>query len=162
MLWRYERCLFLCLLFYVLSTSKVISGWVQTCDNAHSWWLYSAASLGTPGHWHYDLLSHSVALSWCWDNQSLAYPNNAKHQAWKWQVYILKSLVWLDLVSNPHTLGSNPLERTGSGGSWTENALKECSVCMDILELTVTGCVNSVYGFMRTGCERVWTENALT
>ena len=26
-----------CLLFYVLTTSKVISGWVSTCDSAHYW-----------------------------------------------------------------------------------------------------------------------------
>ena len=31
------------LLFYVLATSKVISGWVPTCDSAHSSWLYGAA-----------------------------------------------------------------------------------------------------------------------
>ena len=31
--------------FCVRATSKVISGWVPTCDNAHSRWLYSAASL---------------------------------------------------------------------------------------------------------------------
>ena len=36
-----------CLLFfYVLATSKVISGRVLTCDSAHSWELYSAASVG--------------------------------------------------------------------------------------------------------------------
>ena len=35
-----------CLLFCVLATSKVISGRVPTCDNAHSWRLYSAAQLG--------------------------------------------------------------------------------------------------------------------
>ena len=34
-----------CLLFHVLATSTVISGWVLTYDNAHSWWLYNAASL---------------------------------------------------------------------------------------------------------------------
>ena len=34
------------LLFYVLSTSKVISGWVPTCDRTHPWQLYSAAPLG--------------------------------------------------------------------------------------------------------------------
>ena len=33
------------LLFYVLATSVVISGRVQTCDSAHSWQLYSAALL---------------------------------------------------------------------------------------------------------------------
>ena len=36
---------FVCLLFYVLATSKVISGWVPTCDSAHSWRLYGAAPL---------------------------------------------------------------------------------------------------------------------
>ena len=35
--------LFVCLLFYVLATSKVISGGVSTCDSAHSWRLSSAA-----------------------------------------------------------------------------------------------------------------------
>ena len=30
---------FVCLLFAVLATSKVISGRVPTCDNAHSWRL---------------------------------------------------------------------------------------------------------------------------
>ena len=39
----YYVCLFL---FYILATSEVISGWVPTCDSAHSWWLHSAASLG--------------------------------------------------------------------------------------------------------------------
>ena len=33
------------LLFYILTTSKVISGRVPTCDIAHSWRLYSAVSL---------------------------------------------------------------------------------------------------------------------
>ena len=32
---------------YILPTSKVIAGWVPTCDNADSLWcLYSAAQLG--------------------------------------------------------------------------------------------------------------------
>ena len=36
-----------CLLFYVvLTTSKVTSVWVPACGSAHSWQLYSAASLG--------------------------------------------------------------------------------------------------------------------
>ena len=35
-----------CLLFYVLETSMVISGRVLTSDSAHSWWLYRAAALG--------------------------------------------------------------------------------------------------------------------
>ena len=37
---------FICLLFYILATFKVISGWVLICDSAHSWWLYSASPLG--------------------------------------------------------------------------------------------------------------------
>ena len=28
------------------ATSRVISGWVSTCDDAHSWWLYTVAPLG--------------------------------------------------------------------------------------------------------------------
>ena len=31
--------------FYIFGTSTVISGWVPTCDNVHSWWLYSAVLL---------------------------------------------------------------------------------------------------------------------
>ena len=34
------------LLFYVLETPKVIAGWVQTCDNVHSFRLSNAAPLG--------------------------------------------------------------------------------------------------------------------
>ena len=34
------------LLFSVLATSKVISGWIPTCDSAHSWRLCSAPPLG--------------------------------------------------------------------------------------------------------------------
>ena len=33
------------LLFYVLATSKLISGRVLTCNSARSWWLYSTAPL---------------------------------------------------------------------------------------------------------------------
>ena len=32
--------------FYILATSKVISGWVLTYDSAHSWQLYNAVPLG--------------------------------------------------------------------------------------------------------------------
>ena len=37
----------ICLLFYVLATSKVISWSVLSCDSVHSRRLYSAAPLGT-------------------------------------------------------------------------------------------------------------------
>ena len=40
--------------FYVLATSKVISGWVLTCDSVHSWWLYSDSPLG-------DQATHTMA-----------------------------------------------------------------------------------------------------
>ena len=32
--------------FYVVATSKIISGWALTCDSAHLWRLYSAVPLG--------------------------------------------------------------------------------------------------------------------
>ena len=34
---------FICLLFYLLATSKVISRHIPICDSAHSWQLYGAA-----------------------------------------------------------------------------------------------------------------------
>ena len=45
--------------FYVLATSKVIAGWILTCDSAHSWSFYSAALLGYQTH---DRISHSITL----------------------------------------------------------------------------------------------------
>ena len=43
----YHAYMVVCLLWlYVLAMSKVISGWVPTCDSWHSWRLYSAAPLG--------------------------------------------------------------------------------------------------------------------
>ena len=44
--WCVEGKVVVCLLFYVLASFKVISGRIPTCDSAHSWRLYSAASLG--------------------------------------------------------------------------------------------------------------------
>ena len=41
--------------FYILLTSKVISGRVQTCNSVHSWWFYSAAPL-----------SHQAANTMTW------------------------------------------------------------------------------------------------
>ena len=89
------------LLFSVLATSEVISGWIPSCDSAHSWWLYSAASLG---HQATGTMTCYLTLSWHWANQSLPYPNNAKHYAKKGQV----SLVWLDQGSNLKGPDSKP------------------------------------------------------
>ena len=52
------------LLFYVLATSKIISWWVPTCDSAHSWQLYSAASLG-----------HQAASTITWYHTQSYYPD---------------------------------------------------------------------------------------
>ena len=41
-----------------------------TCDSAHTWQLYSAASLGHQA-------TSTISLFWHWANQSLHYPNNA-------------------------------------------------------------------------------------
>ena len=96
-----------CLLFYVLATSKGISGEVPTCDSVHSLWLYSAASL-----------EHQVTSTMtCYPTQP-HYPDteptspcpilimlNARPR--KWQVSILKSFIWLGQVSDPRDLDSN-------------------------------------------------------
>ena len=52
----------LVILFYILATPKFLSGWVQTCDSAHSSWLYSAAPLGdqAPAQWPDISLRHIV------------------------------------------------------------------------------------------------------
>ena len=92
--WLCANSLVCLLLFYILAISKVISGHIPSCDNAHAWWPYSATPLG-------DQANHSITLSWHWANQPLLYSNNAEHLARKQLAYILKSLVWLDRGSNP-------------------------------------------------------------
>ena len=85
-----------CLLeLYVLATSKVISGWVLTCDSAHSWWLYSAAPLG-------DWIICTMSEYPIWSDYLASlfpYLNNAECPARKRQVSIIKSLVWLAYLS---------------------------------------------------------------
>ena len=54
------------LAFYILAMSKVISGWVPTCDSALSWRLYSAVPTGRRGHQQNDLIYHSMVLPWHW------------------------------------------------------------------------------------------------
>ena len=45
---------------YILAISKVILGWVFTCDSVHSWQLYSAVPLGdqVASTWPNTILSH--------------------------------------------------------------------------------------------------------
>ena len=85
-----------CLLFHILATFNVISGFVPTIETAHWWKLHSAAPMGKDANrtiaW-YPTQSH---LSRHWANQSLPYPNNAEWLAKKRHVSILKSLLWVD------------------------------------------------------------------
>ena len=78
-----------CLLFYVLATSKLISGWVPTCDSAHSLWLMSrppprnqVACILT---W-YPSQSHYPAI------EPFPYPSNSERLAMKRQLYILYAI----------------------------------------------------------------------
>ena len=60
-------------------------------EDAHSWWLYSAASLGNQAAGtmtQYPTKSHYPDTE-LWANQSLPYPINAMCQPEKWQVPIL-------------------------------------------------------------------------
>ena len=79
------------MLFCVLPTSEIISGWELTCDSSHSWRLYSAAHWETrpPAPWPYIALSHIILTL------SHHYPNNDEYLDMKQQVSILESLVWL-------------------------------------------------------------------
>ena len=67
------------LVFYVLTTSKAISGWVLTCDSVPSGCLYSAAQLGK--HAADIPLSHYPDTELT--NQSMPYSNNAERLARK-------------------------------------------------------------------------------
>ena len=98
----------ICFVLFVAGYILVTSEWALTCDSAHSWWLYRAASLGHQATSTMTCCPNEIILSWHWVNQSFPYPNNAERQAKKWQVSILNSLVWLDQVSNPRPLESNP------------------------------------------------------
>ena len=63
--------------FYVLSTSKVVSGWVPTFDSVYSWRLNSAVPEGDQAT--STMIGYPIViLSWHWANQSLPYPNNAE------------------------------------------------------------------------------------
>ena len=69
------RCL---LEFYALATSKVVSGWVLTCDSAHSWSVYSAGPLcdeATSNMTLYRTQSHYPDMEPT--NKSLSYPKIA-------------------------------------------------------------------------------------
>ena len=62
---------------YILTTSKVIAGWVPTGDSVHSWQLYSAAPLGDQSA---STMSRYPSQSHYPDtdvHQSLPYSNNA-------------------------------------------------------------------------------------
>ena len=96
------------LLFYILATCTVLSGWVPTCHSVHSRWLYSAASLG----------QQATSIITCYSTQShypdtelispFPSPNNAERWARKQQVSTLKSLIWLDQGLNPPGPGIEP------------------------------------------------------
>ena len=98
--------LFVLLLFYVLATSRIISGWALTCYSAHLWGLYSAASLG------------NQATSTCYPTQS-HFPDTEPTSPCPTLIMptarlgsdtykFVKSLVWLDqaLDSNPRSSDS--------------------------------------------------------
>ena len=106
--WWFFVCL---LLYYIPAISTVISGPVPTCDNAHSWWLYSAAPLEGMVTNH-DSKFHSVTFSWHCANQSLPYPSNAECLTRNRQVSILKSSVWFDQGSNTRR-PSPPISKNG-------------------------------------------------
>ena len=52
--------------FYILATSKVITGWVPSCDSAQSWWFYSVAPLGNQAT---STMTQSPSQSHCSDTE---------------------------------------------------------------------------------------------
>ena len=113
-----------CLLSYVLATSKVISGRVSTCDSVHSWQLYSAAWLGDQATstmtWY-----PTVTVSWHKANESLPFPNNDKRLAGKRQVSILRTLGWLDQGWIPQGLSPSSNSQWYIGPLWRPPFLRQ-------------------------------------
>ena len=94
--------MFVCsLLFYVLVTSKVISGWALICDSVHSWRLYSDP-IGKPCRQYNDLISHLIILSEHWANHSLPY--------FFWSPTPAQEATSVTFISHwfNQTMGSNP------------------------------------------------------
>ena len=112
--------LFVCLFIYVLATSKVISGPVVNWDSAHSWQLYSAASLEHQTAGTMTCHPNSIILSWHWVNQSLLIM--PRSDATKRHFYQYLSL-WCDstrfgscrLWIRTHDLRISRSPRTGGG-----------------------------------------------
>ena len=48
--------------FYALAISKVMSGWLPTCESVHSWQLYIAAPLGDQVTWSVIPLSNIILI----------------------------------------------------------------------------------------------------
>ena len=91
-----ERVCFVCLLLnYALTTSKVISGWVPTCDRTPSWQLYHAAPLGNQGI--HTITWYPTQSPYPDTDPTSPFPILITPNAWlgsdKYQFY--KSLVWL-------------------------------------------------------------------
>ena len=101
------------MLFNILVTTKIISGWVPTDDSAQPWLPYSAGPLsnpaisrccptGKPGSQHHDLITQSVTLSWHWAILTPC-PTLITPSTWLWsdKYQFHKPLIWLDHVFQP-------------------------------------------------------------
>ena len=101
---------------YNVTTSKVISGRVSTCDNGTLMSLHSAAPLGHQAAGY----PHSVTLSKYWANQSLPYPNNSDRLARKKETSVNFKVIGLtrpDQHSNQQGPNLPDLQNTGDGRS---------------------------------------------
>ena len=78
--------------YYILATFKVISGWVPTCDSAHSWWLYSVMISYSQSHY-----SNTQLISPC----AILIMSRARLGNDKYELY--KYLVWFEREPNYNT-----------------------------------------------------------
>ena len=133
--------MFTCLLLgYILATSKVISGWVPTCDSGHSWWLHSAAPL-----------RNQAVSTMTWYPTQSHYPDTEPTHpctiimmmcTWlgsdKYQFH--KSLVWPDHAGS---LKRNAFELQSDQVTWFWNV-----VTLPSYKTTVDGIMVSYLGFI--------------
>ena len=111
---------------------------------------FQCCPTGKPVHQYYNLISHSVTLSFYWASQCLPYPNNAERLARKWEVSNFKSLLRLDQGS----------DRLGSDSPISQNVRRTLYSFGDPMWLVCVCDVNEANIRIRIHTSRYYTTQA--
>ena len=93
--WLFWCGFFFSIFYYIMTTSKVMSGLVPICASGHLSRLPSASPVGDQaGCQNHDPISHSLTLSWHWTKHPSPYSSDAKRQTRPQQELILKDILF--------------------------------------------------------------------